>query len=135
MLTEARNRNAWLREGSSVPQQQIIRDFGKSRARALKDIKARLPMRQRAGMPKYKKKSLADPSLNYNRNGFRLKDGRLHLAGGIGVTVVWSRDLPADPSSVRVHRDSLGHWYASFVVATEVQPLPETGNVLGVDWG
>ncbi|MFC9646905.1 RNA-guided endonuclease InsQ/TnpB family protein [Streptomyces mirabilis] len=135
MLTEARTRNAWLREGSSVPQQQIIRDFGKSRARALKDIKARLPMRQRAGMPKYKKKSLAGPSLNYNRNGFRLKDGRLHLAGGIGVTVVWSRDLPADPSSVRVHRDSLGHWYASFVVATEVQPLPETGNVLGVDWG
>jgi putative transposase len=78
---------------------------------------------------------LAGPSLNYNRNGFRLKDGRLHLAGGIGVTVVWSRDLPADPSSVRVHRDSLGHWYASFVVATEVQPLPETGNVLGIDWG
>jgi hypothetical protein len=88
MLTEARTHNAWLREGSSVPQQQIIRDFGKTRAKALKDIKARLPMRQRAGMPKYKKKSLADPSLNYNRNGFRLKDGRLHLAGGIGVTVV-----------------------------------------------
>ncbi|MFJ9838920.1 zinc ribbon domain-containing protein [Kitasatospora sp. NPDC101155] len=31
MLTEARTRNAWLRDGSSVPQQQIIRDFGKSR--------------------------------------------------------------------------------------------------------
>ncbi len=26
-------------------------------------------------------------------------------------------------------------WYASFVVATEVQPIPETGAVLGVDWG
>ena len=52
MLTEARARTPWLREGSSVPQQQIIRDFGKSRAKALKDIKARLPMRQRAGMPR-----------------------------------------------------------------------------------
>ncbi|MFE7214361.1 RNA-guided endonuclease TnpB family protein, partial [Streptomyces sp. NPDC057611] len=40
MLTEARAGNAWLREGSSVPQQQIIRDFGRSRAKALKDIKA-----------------------------------------------------------------------------------------------
>lgn len=30
MLTEARAAMAWLREGSSVPQQQIIRDFGKS---------------------------------------------------------------------------------------------------------
>ena len=135
MLTEARTRNVWLREGGSVPQQQTIRDFGKSRAKALKDIRARLPMRQGAGMPKYKKKALADPSRNYNRNGFRLKNGRLHLAGGIVVTVVWSRELPAGPSSVRIYRDSLGHWYASFVVPVEVQPLPETGAVIGIDWG
>lgn len=44
ILTEART--AWLDEGSRVPQQQINRDFGKSRAEALKDIKARLPKRQ-----------------------------------------------------------------------------------------
>ncbi|MFM9701159.1 transposase, partial [Streptomyces europaeiscabiei] len=43
--------------------------------------------------------------------------------------------LPAEPSSVRVYQDSLGHWYASFVVPSQVQPLPETGCVLGVDWG
>lgn len=94
MLTEARARAVWLRKGSSVPQQQLIRDFGKSRAKALKDIKARLPQRQRTGMPKYKKKHEANPSLNYTQRGFRLKGGRLHLAGGIAVTVVWSRDLP-----------------------------------------
>lgn len=49
--------------------------------------------------------------------------------------MVWSRDLPADPSSVRVYRDSLGHWYASFVVPAQVEPLPVTGRVIGVDWG
>ncbi|MDD9378428.1 transposase [Streptomyces sp. ZAF1911] len=135
MLTEVRNHNAWLGDGSSVPQQQLVRDFGKSRAKALKDIKAGLPMRQRAGMPKYKKKHAADPSLNYTRRGFRIKGGRLHLAGGIVLNVVWSRDLPADPSSVRIHRDGLGHWYASFVVPAEVQSLPETGAVIGIDWG
>ncbi|MFE1291729.1 RNA-guided endonuclease InsQ/TnpB family protein [Streptomyces sp. NPDC058751] len=135
LLTEARNAMAWLREGSSVPQQQTIRDFAKSRAKALKDIKAGLPMRQRAGMPRIKRKREAAPSLNYTRRGFRLKDGRLHLAGGIALTVVWSRDLPADPTSVRVYRDSLGHWYASFVVATAVEPLPATGRAIGIDWG
>jgi putative transposase len=36
MLTEARARTPWLREGSSVVQQQIIRDFGRSRAKAHK---------------------------------------------------------------------------------------------------
>jgi putative transposase len=135
MLTEARTANAWLREGSSVPQQQAIRDFATSRAKALKDIKARLPQRQRAGMPGYKKKHAADPSLNYTQRGFRLKDGRLRLAGGIALGVVWSRDLPTPPSSVRVYRDSLGHWYASFVVATTTEALPATGRDIGIDWG
>lgn len=64
-----------------------------------------------------------------------MKDGRLHLAGGIALTVVWSRDLPADPTSVRVYRDSLGHWYASFVVETAAEPLPATGRAIGIDWG
>ena len=135
MLTEARTANAWLRQGSSVPQQQIIRDFATSRAKALKDIKARLPQRRRAGMSKYKKKHAAHPSLNYTQRGFRLKDGRLHLAGGISLGVVWSRNLPKPPSSVRVYQDTLGHWYASFVVATTTEALAPTGRVIGIDWG
>ncbi|MFF7501052.1 RNA-guided endonuclease InsQ/TnpB family protein [Streptomyces lavendulae] len=135
MLTGARRGMAWLREGSSVPQQQVIRDFAKSRSKALGDITAKLPMRQRAGMPRVKRKREAAPSLNYTRRGFRLRDGRLHLAGGIVLSVVWSRDLPTGPSSVRVYRDGLGHWYASFVVATEHQPLPPAGAVIGIDWG
>jgi putative transposase len=35
MLTEARRITPWLGGGSSVPQQQVIRDFGKSRAKAV----------------------------------------------------------------------------------------------------
>lgn len=125
MPTEARTAMGWLRAGSSVPQQQTIRDFGRSRANALKDIKAGLPMRRCAGMPRIKRKRDALPSMNYTRRGFRLKDGRLHLAGGIALTVVWSRDLPAGPTSVRVYRDSLGHWYASSVVETASRAAAE----------
>jgi len=135
MLTEARKTTPWLREGSSVVQQQVIRDFGRSRAKGHKDIRERLPMARRVGMPKWKTKHEALPSLNYTQRGFRLKDGRLHLAGSIVLTVVWSRDLPGEPSSVRLYQDSLGHWYASFVVPAQVQRLPETGHVLGIDWG
>ncbi|RSN16990.1 transposase [Streptomyces sp. WAC 01325] len=135
MLTEARARTAWLREGACVPQQQAIRDFGKSRARALKDIRAGVPIRQWAGMPKYKQKRGAQPTLEYTKRGFRLKDGRLHLAGGIVVRPVWSRQLPEPPSSVRVYRDAVGHWWASFVVPAVTEALPATGRVIGIDWG
>ncbi|MFF1299240.1 MULTISPECIES: RNA-guided endonuclease InsQ/TnpB family protein [unclassified Streptomyces] len=135
MLTEARRATPWLRAGSSVPQQQIIRDFGRSRVKAVKDIKDQLPVARRAGMPSWKKKREALPTLNYTRRGFQLKDGMLHLAGGITVTVVWSRELPAAPSSVRVYQDGVGHWYASFVVPAVVEPLPRADAVIGVDWG
>ncbi|MEU6271628.1 transposase [Streptomyces populi] len=135
MLTGARARIPWLAEGSSVVQQQTVRDFGRARAKAQKDIKDRLPMHRRAGMPRHKKKREALPTLNYTRRGFRLQDGRLHLAGKIVLTVVRSRDLPSDPSSVRVYQDALGHWYCSFVAPAQVQPLAKTGRVLGVDWG
>ncbi|TDD88488.1 transposase [Actinomadura darangshiensis] len=134
-LTGWRAAHGWLRRGASVPQQQIIRDFGRSRAKAIKDIQARLPMRQRVEMPRLKKRGLANPTLNYTRRGFRMRNRRLLLAGGIGVRVVWSRELPAEPSSVRVYRDSLGNWYASFVVPAQVEPLPVTGRAIGVDGG
>ncbi|MGI5517760.1 RNA-guided endonuclease InsQ/TnpB family protein [Streptomyces sp. CA-106131] len=135
MLTDARGVMPWLAEGASVPQQQVIRDFARSRAKALKDIKDGLAQHRRAGMPRFKRKRDSRPSLNYTRRGFRLKEGRLHLAGQIVLSVVWSRALPADPSSVRVYQDTLGHWYASFVAPAQVEPLVETGHVLGVDWG
>jgi len=135
MLTEARAVTPWLREGACVPQQQSIRDFGRSRAKAVKDVKAGLPMRQRAGMPKYKKKRDALESLEYTRRGFSRKDGRLHLAGGIVLTVVWSRELPRPASSVRVYQDAVGHWWASFVVPATTEHLPVTGRVIGIDWG
>jgi putative transposase len=135
MLTGWRAEHEWLRGGSSVAQKQTIRDFGRSRAKALKDRKGKLPVRQRAGFPQFRKRDRSTPTMNYSRQGFTLRDGLLIVAGGISLRVVWSRPLPSAPSSVRVYQDALGHWYVSFVVETEVEPYPETGKVIGIDWG
>jgi putative transposase len=59
----------------------------------------------------------------------------LCLAGGLCIPVVWSRQLPAQPSSVRVYRDSIGHWYASFVVRRDTRALPACDQSIGIDWG
>jgi putative transposase len=53
----------------------------------------------------------------------------------VSIPVVWSRELPSQPSSVRVYQDSLGHWYASFVVRREGAPAPEAAGAIGIDWG
>jgi putative transposase len=115
-LTAARKRLPWLRAGSQNVQEQTMQTFAGKGKRNFK-----------------KKREL--PSLQYSRNGFSIKDGRLRLAGGILIPVVWHRELPSIPSSVRVVQDSLGHWYASFVVEVEETFLPEADANIGIDWG
>jgi putative transposase len=135
LLTGWRAGHDWLREGSSVAQKQTIRDFGKSRAKALKDRKNKVPVKQRAGLPQFRKRDRSLPTMNYTKQGFTLRDGHLTIAGGIGLRVIWSRELPAAPSSVRVYQDALGRWHVSFVVQAQAQPYPQTGEAIGVDWG
>lgn len=44
--------------------------------------------------------------------------------------------ISREPSSCRVTRDALGHWYVSFVVRVDdVEPLEPTGRSIGIDWG
>lgn len=108
MCTAWRAEHAWLRAGASIPQKQMVRTFGASRAKAIKDIAGKLPMRRRAGMPRFKRKGLAEPTLNYTRNGFRFKGETLNLAGDIAVNVVWSRELPSVPTTTCRTPDSAG---------------------------
>jgi putative transposase len=127
LLTQARATTAWLRAGSQVAQQQTLRTY----AAALNDsyrIKGR-------GNPKIKARKKTLPSLEYTTRGFSVRDRRLRLPGGVSIPVVWSRELPSESTSVRVYRDSLGHWYASFVVRREHEPTPEAHGAIGIDWG
>jgi putative transposase len=128
LLTAARARNAWLRDGSQVAQQQTLRTYT-----AVLDSSFKVKGR---GRPKLKKLKTALASMEYTTRGFRVKEGRLCLPGKVTVPVVWSRDLPSTPSSVRVYRDNLGHWYASFVVKRDATvPVDASGNSIGIDWG
>ncbi|MEN3612660.1 transposase, partial [Plantactinospora sp. ZYX-F-223] len=127
LLTEARARSSWLREGSQVAQQQTLRSYALALQHSFR-VKGR-------GRPRVKRRKDAVPSLEYTRRGFSVRDRRLRLPGGVTVPVVWSRELPSDPSSVRVYRDTLGHWYASFVVRRYIAPAPDAEGAIGVDWG
>ncbi|GAA2036460.1 RNA-guided endonuclease TnpB family protein [Yaniella flava] len=127
LLTKWRSENSWLTAQPVVPQQQIIRDFVAAKNAFFKG--QRKPPRFKAA-----KRSL--PSLNYTLRGFSLPDGRLRLAGGVIIPVVWSRDLPSEPSSVRVYQDAAGWWWASFVVERQHQVKSrQRDGAIGIDWG
>lgn len=127
LLTEAREVHTWLREGSQVAQQQTVRGYARALDHSFK-VKGR-------GCPKFKAHKKTLPSLEYTTRGFTVREGRLVLPKGTTIPVVWSRDLPSVPSSVRVYQDSLGDWYASFVVQRDAEPAPTAEGGIGVDWG
>lgn len=133
----------WLAQGSSVAQQQTVRDFVAARATAIMDRKNNIPATRSRGLPKFKSRHTSLPSMNYTTRGFSLKPhpetGCLALAlpGKMLIPVVWPRELPSEPRSARVYQDSLGHWYVSFVVQSfvELLPVPADTEPLGIDWG
>lgn len=126
-LTVKRSDQPWLREGSQVAQQQEPRTF----TRAL-DHSFRVKGRRR---PSFKSARVTQPSIEYTTRGFSVRDSRLNLPKGVTVPVVWSRELPSEPTSVRVYQDVSGHWYASFVVRREVEPMLRAVGGIGIDWG
>jgi putative transposase len=78
--------------------------------------------------PKLKKKT-GRQAIRLTRNGFALREGgKLFIAKLGDVEVRWSRPLPCEPSSVTMIKDAAGRYFASFVIDTEDEPLPE------LDW-
>lgn len=127
MLTEARGRNAWLREGSQKAQSTTLRTYTIALAHSYK-VKGR-------GRPKIKKRRSTLPTLGWDGSQITIRDGRLCLPKMAPIPVVWSRELPSPPGMTQVYQDSLGHWYVSFVVRRPIEHRPATDSAIGIDWG
>jgi putative transposase len=139
-LTDWRCRFDWLGALPSVPQQQVLRDLSRS-------ISAFFDTLNPAGRPKFKKRGETFASARWTKNGFKVAGtglgeagDRLNVAVGgrrLPLRVVWSRPLPSTPTSVTIFKDSVGRYWASFVVMVEVAdvPLNATEKATGLDVG
>ena len=89
------------------------------------------------GPPRFKSRKDHRQAVRFTANArFRvLASGKLRLPRIGDVLVRWSRDLPSEPSSVTVIRDSAGRYFASFVIQTRPVTLPGTGPLIGIDLG
>lgn len=135
-LTGWRAEHEWLREGSADAQQQALRELCAAYARAFTAWRRR-GCRGTLALPGFRSRRRPGwRTVRLTRNGHRLRDGLLHLAGiPDGLEVRWSRALPSVPASVTVTLDSSGRWHASFRVEAEPQPLAAAASMAGVDLG
>jgi putative transposase len=88
------------------------------------------------GFPRFKGFGRYD-SITYPQygNGVRLEGERLILSKVGAVHVVLHRPVEGTPKTVTLTRSRTGKWYACFSCETDAEPLPPTGNLVGVDVG
>ncbi|HEY9867544.1 MAG TPA: RNA-guided endonuclease TnpB family protein, partial [Candidatus Obscuribacterales bacterium] len=125
----------WLTEVSSVPLQQSLRDLEQAYSNFFKSSKG-----QRKGKkvkPPRLKKRKSKQSARFTDNSFKLYPNSNYIClAKIGdIKVIWSRELPAIPSSVTLVKDSADRYFVSFVVEFNPKQLPKNGQSVGIDLG
>lgn len=127
---------AWLGEVSSVALQQALADLNTAYRNFFASVTG-TRKGPKIRPPRFRSRKDRRQSARFTANArFKvLASGRLRLPRIGDVEVRWSRDLPSAPSSVTVIMDAAGRYFASFVVETGPDALPETGPAIGIDLG
>jgi putative transposase len=119
---------AFLNEVSSVPTQQALRHLDK----AFKNF-----VEGRAKYPKFKKKHSRQSAENTS-SAFTWDGKQVTLAKmPEPLPIRWSRPLPEGtrPTTITLSRDPVGRYFVSFLVEEEIQPLPVSPQIVGMDLG
>ncbi|GGN58233.1 hypothetical protein GCM10011579_021290 [Streptomyces albiflavescens] len=142
LITQAKRtaERAWLGEVSAVVLQQSLRDAESAYRNFFASLQGE---RKGSGMgaPRFKSRKDARQSIRFTANArwSITSAGRLNLPKIGEVRVMWSRTLPAVPSSVTVIKDAAGRYFASFVIdtdpATDLERMPDSDASVGIDLG
>ncbi|MGN5237590.1 MULTISPECIES: RNA-guided endonuclease TnpB family protein [unclassified Rhodococcus (in: high G+C Gram-positive bacteria)] len=126
---------AWLAEVASVVLVQACQDARRAYRNWFDSLSGKRKGRK-IGAPRFRSRKDNRQTVRLTRNGFSLRsNGTLYIAKVGELKVVWSRELPSEPSSVTVIRDSAGRYFVSFVVETTDEPMPELDSEVGIDLG
>ena len=131
-ITQAKQtpERSWLKQVHVTPLQQSLRDLD----RAFKNWWKSLKEKGRAGAPRFKRRHHRQ-AIRFNRGAFCCGDHAVRI-GKVGeIPIIWSRPLPAVPSSATVIKDCAGRYFVSFVVQVERPCSPPVKGAVGIDLG
>ncbi|MFD6858256.1 RNA-guided endonuclease InsQ/TnpB family protein [Rhodococcus sp. NPDC060090] len=125
----------WLSEVASVVLIQACQDARRAYRNWFDSLTGKRKGRK-VGAPRFRSRKDTRQAIRLTRNGFSIRGNRkLYIAKVGEVEVAWSRELPSVPSSVSIIKDAAGRYFASFVVETTDDPLPECDAEVGIDLG
>ncbi len=123
----------WLNNISSVPLQQSLKQLEVAYKNYFESLKGKRKGKKLA-RPKFKKKTNAQ-SAAFTKAGFSVKGKSVYLAKIGDLNPIWSRELPALPSSVTVIKDCANRYFLSFVVEVEPVKIDAKNQSIGIDLG
>lgn len=115
----------WLRDVSSIPLQQALRNLDRAYTNFFKGL---------SRYPKFKRKH-SRQSVRYTRNGFSVRGMSLSVARIGAIKVQWSRMFSGTPSSITISRNPDGKYFVSILVEEGIEALPFKGKATGIDLG
>ncbi len=127
-LTELKKKPefSWLNDVSCVPLQQSLRH----QQTAFKNF-----FEGRAKYPTFKKKR-SKQSAEFTKSAFKYRDGKLYIAKSKQpLDIRLSRDIPNEPTTITISKDSAGRYFVSCLCRFEPKPLPISKNTVGIDLG
>ena len=127
-LTELKKKPefSWLNDVSCVPLQQSLRH----QQTAFKNF-----FEGRAKYPAFKKKR-SNQSAEFTKSAFKYRDGKLYIAKSTQpLDVRLSREIPNEPTTITISKDSAGRYFVSCLCRFEPKPLPISKNSVGIDLG
>jgi len=118
---------AFLGDVCCVPLQQCLRHLNT----AFGNFFAK-----RAAFPRFKSKR-GEQSAEFTTRAFTWEANNKHLTlAKIGaLSVRWSRDFRSEPSTVTITKDCAGRYFVSLCLEETVEPMPKTGQGVGIDVG
>jgi putative transposase len=128
--TEARQ---WLKDVSSVPLQQSLKNLDTAYKNFFDSCKGKRKG-QKVKPPRFKRKTNTQ-SATFTKAGFSRSGNSVYLAKIGNLTPIWSRELPSEPSSVTVIKDSANRYFLSFVVEVEPELVDAKNQSIGIDLG
>ncbi|WP_293164627.1 RNA-guided endonuclease TnpB family protein [Okeania sp. SIO2C9] len=132
-ITQTKKELAWLKEVASTPLQQSLKDLDQAYKNFFNSCTGK-----RKGIkvkpPKFKSRKSRQTARFVGAN-YKVGQDKLYLPKVGKIKIVWSRPLASQPTSVTIIKDSANRYFASFVVETLPEPLPNTENSIGIDLG
>jgi putative transposase len=132
-LTKKTEERSWLNDVSSVPLQQSLKQLETAYKNYFDSLGGERKGRK-FGQPNFKKRTNAQ-SATFVKSGFKIKDKAVYLAKIGDVSPIWSRELPSEPSSVTVIKNTANRFFLSFVVEVEPELVEAENQSIGIDLG